>query len=382
MSKLKLCRGPALALLAGLLVACGPQYGSGPGNADVYNGVIDNTIGAPLAAGVQTVQQGALATAIQPTVITATGTARNPCNGNASCYFRYQGFAAGKPFFFFIAGNVADTTPEPPFIPTCAIPGFTCVYSPSIATHQNDGGGGFSADVFPHSCAPAPFNPVADAFTRDQQFPLVSAMLLNNSSVSGARPPVGVVAVHGVTGVSGETCNDLKYYENVGTPGNPGHFGSVQESAVSSYQVWMIFDPSLPVYASSGGTPISTNTFWFRGLQGGYLNGGTIPTDANGNLVAMDGVILDPAGSSAFEVPTTAGSVLLPAAPGTPGFSPIVRLHDFRLPSGSSVIANGTQTFTGVCPIGQTPPCPATSVDLSKLSANAFNTMFIVASPQ
>ena len=110
-----------------------------------------------------------------------------------------------------------------------------------------------------------------------------------------------------------------------------------------------------------------------------------IPTDANGNLQAMDGVILDPAGSSAFEVPTTAGSVLLPAAPGTPGFSPIVRLHDFRIPSGATACNNGPCAlgfFTGVCPIGQTAPCPTTSVDLSKLSANAFNSMFIVASPQ
>ena len=375
MSKKIRCGAPVVqALLAGLC-ACGPQYGSGIGNADVYNGVIDNTIGAPLAAGVQTVQQGALATAIQPVVITATGTARNPCNGNASCYFKTQGFAAGQPFHFFIAGNVADTTPEPPFIPTCAIPGFDCVYSPAIAIHQGDGGGGWSADVFPHSCTPAPFDPVNDAYRRDQQFPLVSALPLNNSALSGARPPVGVVAVHSVTGVAGETCNDLKYYENVGTPGHPGHFGSVQTAAVSSYQVWMVFDPLLPVYTQSAGAPLTPDIFWFRGLQANYLSGGSIPVDANGNLVAIDGVILDPV-AGGFEVPTTDKSVLLPAQPGTPGFSPIVRLHDFRLPSGSKL-----GDFTGVCPIG-TLSCPANFVDLSKAGTTAFNSMFIVASPQ
>jgi hypothetical protein len=376
MSTKNRCGGPLLALLAGLL-ACGPQYGSGIGNADVYNGVIDNQIGAPSATGVQTVQQGALATAIQPVVITSTSaTARAPCNGNASCYFKTQGFAAGQPFHFFIAGNVADTTPEPPFIPTCAITGFDCVYSPQIAIHQSDGGGGWSADVFPHSCTPAPFNPVNDAYTRDQQFPLVSALPLNNSSLSGARPPVGVVAVHSVTGVSGETCNDLKYYENVGTPGNPGHFGSVQTAGVSSYQVWMVFDPLLPIYSQNAGAVLAPNIFWFRGLQANYLSGGSIPVDANGNLVAIDGVILDPVGSSAFEVPTTDKAVLLPALPGTPGFSPIVRLHDFRLPTGKAL-----GDFTGVCPIG-TLNCPATSVDLTKAGTTAFNTMFIVASPQ
>jgi hypothetical protein len=376
------CGGPLLALLAGLL-ACGPQYGSGIGNADVYNGVIDNQIGAPLAAGVQTVQQGALATAIQPVVITATGSARDKCNTNASCYFKTQGFAAGQPFHFFIAGNVADTTPEPPFIPTCAIPGYDCVYSPEIATHQGDGGGGWSANVFPHSCNPAPFDPVNDAFRRDQQFPLVSALPLNNSSLSGARPPVGVVAVHSVTGIAGETCNDLKYYEHVGTPGHPGNFGSVQTEAVSSYQVWMVFDPLLPVYSQNAGAQLTPDTFWFRGLQANYLSGGNIPVDAKGNLVAIDGVILDPAGSNLFEVPTTEKAVLLPVQPGTPGFSPIVRLHDFRLPSGNNC-RNAACTlgfYQGVCPIG-TVGCPDNFVDLSKTNTTAFNTMFIVASPQ
>jgi hypothetical protein len=377
MSIKKVCSAPLVALLAA--ASCGPQYGSGIGNADVYNGVIDNQIGAPPLTGVQTVQQGALANAFQPTVFTSTSaTVRAPCNGSASCYFKIAGFANGTPFHFFIAGNVADTTPLPPFIPTCAINGaFDCVYAKDIATHQNDGGGGWAADVFPHSCTPAAFDKVADAYTRTAQFPIVSALPLNNSSNSGARPPVGVVEVHGVSGVVGETCNDLKYYEHVGTPGNPGNFGSVQAAAVSSYQVWMVFDPLLPIFDQSGGNVVTPDIFWFRGLQANYLNGGTIPVDANGNLVAMDGIILDPV-SGGFEVPTTGNAVLLPAQPGTPGFSPIVRLHDFKLPSGKSL-----GDFKGVCPFG-TLSCPSNFVSLSQtgVGATAFNTMFIVASPQ
>jgi hypothetical protein len=381
MSKKELYRVPAIAALVVILAACGPRYGSGVGDADPYNGYIDNTLGSPLAAGVQTVQQGALATAIQPVVFTSTSaTVRAPCNGAASCYYATQGYANGQVVSYFIAGNVASNTPEPPFIPTCAPDGFNCVYSPQIAVHQGDGGGGFTGYVFPNQCRPAAYNPVTDAFTRTAQYPIASALPLNNSSLSGARPPVGLVSIAGVDGVSGETCNDLKDDASIGDDkDNPGRFGSYAVPT-GNFQVWMIFDPTLTVLSQSAGVALTTQHFWFRGLQGNYLASGPVPVDAKGNLIAMDGIILDPPGS-AFEVPTTSHAVLLPAGPGDPGYSPIVRLHDFHLSTGQTV---ATSPYKGVCLLGQT-NCPTGYLNLNTatgVGTTAFNTVFLVASAQ
>jgi hypothetical protein len=261
-----------------------------------------------------------------------------------------------------------------------------------MADHFADGGGGWHADVFPHSCTAAGYNPVQDAFPRDQQWPVADSLPLNNSNLTSPHPPLGLVSVYGVTGVSGETCNDIKFHESIADSGGKGKFGAVRTAKPTGFEVWMIFDPTLPVLAAPGAAganaaSIPTSSYWYRGLQASYLPGGPVPVDASGNLVAMDGIILDPS-SGGFEVPTTNFAVLLPAQPGDDGYSPIVRLHDFKLPS-----SNKLGDFKGVCLLGDA-ACEAAHgpkgkndfVLLSSLSASAlsaaFNVVFLAVSAQ
>src|ERR1700740_679866 len=100
MSKIQSCCSASALLLVAICAACGPNYGAGPGNADPYNGIIDNSVGAPPFTGVQTTPHGALVPPIQPFVAPTTAD-RTACGGLTSCYFMTQGFAAGTPFHFF-----------------------------------------------------------------------------------------------------------------------------------------------------------------------------------------------------------------------------------------------------------------------------------------
>ena len=378
MSNPKLFRSPAL-VLPGLIVAVacgGPALRMG-GDVDAYNGVIDNTLGAPSFTGTNTTAQGALATQYQP------NTTKANCNGASSCYVPQTGYFNGQAFAFYNSGVIKPLpfASLPSYVPvSCAPSGMNCVYAPSMADHRSDGGGGWHAAVFPHSCTPVPFDPVNDAYTRDAQFPIADALPLNNLLNTSALPPVGMVAIHSVTGVSGESCNDLKYWSSVGTTGNPGHFGAVRSDKPTSYEVWTVFDPTLTVFKTNPGSAASVttaNTFWFNGLQAGYLSGGPVPTDASGNLVAMDGVIVDY--NNSFADPTSSRVVLLQYQPGDDGYSPIVRLHDYK--TSKTLPTTGAPPYVGLCPLGAA-TCPANFVKLSDATSTAFNTILIVASPQ
>lgn len=337
------------------------------GDADPYNGVVDNTYGAPTFTGTNFTAQGALAIQFQP-----SSTSKTACLGNSSCYLPQLGYVNGQSIPFFNAGVIKPlfSSNPPPYVPlSCDANGMNCAYAPSIADHGSDGGGGWQAYSFSPGCKVVPFDPVMDAFSRDQQFPIVSALPINNLALTSPKPPLGVVAIHGVSGVKNETCNDLKYFSSVGTK-----FGSVGTRAPTGYEVWMIFDPTVTVFKATpaaAGSQLDPDVFWFDGLQGAYLSGGPIPVDASGNLVAMDGVIVDQ--GSSFASPTADNVVLLPFQPGDGGYSPIVRLHDFH----SSKSAN---FYKGVCPIGAA-TCPANFVKLSDATASAFNTILIAASP-
>jgi hypothetical protein len=377
----RLFRSSAAALLPGLLVAlaCGGPAVRMGGDVDPYNGVIDNTLGAPAFTGTNFTAQGALATQFQPT--TPASSARSNCNGNTSCYIPQTGYANGQVISFFTAGVIKPLpfATLPSFVPkSCGTNGFGCVYDPSMADHRSDGGGGWHADLFPHSCAPGSYDPVRDAYKRDQQFPIANALPVNNLTNTSALPPLGVVAIYGVTGVSGETCNDLKYSSSIGDKNNPGHFGAKRSDSSISYEAWFVFDPVVAVLANvgPGAALLTPNTFWFNGLQASYLSGGPIPTDESGNLMAMDGITVDYGNS--FADPTSSRVVLLPYMPGDDGYSPIVRLHDFK--TSKSLPSSGTAPFVGICPIGAA-TCPDNFVKLSD-SATVFNTIVIVASPQ
>ena len=373
MSNPTVSRGTLPALLAALAALCcgGPAAHLG-GDVDPYNGVVDNSFGAPTFTGTNFTAQGALAPQFQPSTTKAS------CNGASSCYVPQSGFFNGQTFYFFNSGLIKPLpfATLPSFVPvSCAPSGMDCVYAPSIANHRSDGGGGWHADVFPHSCTPVGFNPVQDAFPRDVQFPIAGALPVNNLLNTSALPPLGVVAIHSVTGVSGETCNDLKYAASVGSKGAPGHFGAVRSENPTGYEVWTVFDPTVTVYKTNPGTTasaLSASSFWFNGLQGSYLSGGPVPTDAQGNLVAMDAVIVGY--NNGFGDPTASKVILLQYQPGDDGYSPIVRLHDYKTSAAAG-------SFIGVCPLGAA-TCPKNYVKLSDATPAAFNTILIVASPQ
>ena len=377
MSKLQLHRSPALALLATLAATgCGGPALRMDGDVDPYNGVIDNTFGAPNFTGTNFTAQGALALQFQPT--TPGSSQRPTCNGNTSCYLPQTGWVNGQPISFFNAGLIKPLpfATLPSYVPaSCAPSGMGCVYAPSMAAHRSDGGGGWRADVFPHSCKPGRYDPVADAYPREEQYPIVDALPVNNLTNTSALPPLGVVAVYSVTGVGGETCNDLKYASSIGSASSPGHFGAKRGDKPSGYEVWYLFDPTVSVFKAPGpnAAPVAVDTLWFNGLQANYLSGGPVPTDAQGNLVAMDGVVLGT--STAFGDPTANGKVLLPWQPGDDGYSPIVRLHDYK---------TSTSGLNAICPLGATCTNSGTTkyVKMSDAVAAAFNTILIVASPQ
>lgn len=308
-------------------------------------------------------------------------------------YPTQQGYANGKKVSFYNLGTIRTTSMPNP-IPV------------SVARHQTNGSGGSSVDNFPNSCIPGPaFDARLDAFGRDKQAPIFDSLPLALTSTTLIVWPV--VAQYGVTGVSGMTCNDLKDSRSIAgaTDPEPGRYGARRTAIPNGYQLWPVIDLTATI-ASLGVTgdtttrecPWDTNADpakrarcgwlgWYKGLQISFLNGGRIPTqmvqdpafpsDATKQieaLVPMEGVILDPAGSSAFAKTTDALAVLLPALPGEDAWSPIVRLHDFRLPSGKKL-----GDYTGVCGNGR--PCAANLVDINAAGA-AFNTIFVVAPQQ
>lgn len=277
----------------------------------------------------------------------------------------------------------------------------------TVATHQTNGSGGASADSFPNSCTPGPaFDRRTDAYTKDKQGPIFDSLPLALTSTSLIVWPL--VAQYGVTGVSGMTCNDLKDSRSIAaaTDPEPGRYGARRTAIPNSYQLWPVIDltatvSALPGVANDTTTrecPWDTNADpakrarcghlgWYKGLQVAWLNGGRIPTQMVQDpafptdptrqveaFVPMDGVILNPVGTG-FSLPTENDVVLLPALPGEDAWSPIVRLHNFRLPSGRTF-----KSYSGICGNGK--PCAANLVDINAAAPAAFYTIFIAAPQQ
>ena len=364
MSTINSTRWCALGLAA--LAACSGSKNS----ADPFYGAIDNTFGVPpnSAPGV-----GALDAKFQP--IVTTPSTRVLCFGlGNSCYVQQQGFVNGQFFNFFNTGTITPSSN----VPTTTLPDGRVGYPATLADHNKaDGSGGWHADSFPHSCTPRArgFDPRDDAYRVDIQYPVADALPIANTAVSGAKQVLPIVAVYGVTGVQGETCNDIKNSLSIASATDPesGAFGARRSLTPLDYEVWAVFDPTVPVLTASG-TPITADFFWFRGLLANYFSGGPIPLGPDGSLVAMDGIILDPAVGTTFEKSTTNKALLFSYKPGDVGYSPIARLHDFRLPAGKKL-----GDYTGICQVGAV--CKPTEVKLSD-AGNVFNTIFIVSSAQ
>src|SRR5512135_2854999 len=94
-------RSVALLATAAALCCGGPAERMG-GDVDPYNGVVDNTIGAPSFTGTNFTAQGALAIQFQPTLTTSS--TRATCNGATSCYLPQSGWVNGQAINFFNAG--------------------------------------------------------------------------------------------------------------------------------------------------------------------------------------------------------------------------------------------------------------------------------------
>ena len=386
---------PALcAVLCATLSSCGSAS-----DVDPYNGVVFASDGAVFG-----LDSRMLASTDRSTC--------NPGGGSAvsNCYPVQIGYAGGKPIQFYNMDPImfwSATTNVPSNCNSssspCTVPAVqsrnlpdpgcatsaACVIPVSVTNKKLDNTGGSNAAFFPNSCTPdRNFDPRLDEYPRASQGPIFDSLPLATTNTSFTAIVWPIVATYGVTGVSGMTCNDLKNYGSVGTKSAPGHFGSMRTDAPTSYQMWPVIDPGatlLPfdatLSAPTGGA-FSSSLGWFKGLQVRYLDGGRVPTrvvtDATGNsvtsLVVMDAAIINP--SSGFSAVTAQKAIVFPASPGDDAWSPLVRLHNFALPSGKKL-----GDYNGICQAGQT-GCPASYIPAASIAVASFNTIFIVAPPQ
>jgi hypothetical protein len=332
-------------------LACGSPVDQ-PGNfsGDSYNGVIDGSV---------------LDGKFQPS------TDRVFCQNVTPCYAAQVGYAKGNQVLFYNAGSVQ----------TSLLP---VTLGPSLAARASDASGGFRLDTFRSStCTPRPAaDPLLEAFPTDRQSPVVDA--LPTAPVPSSKAITFPFAtVFDVTGVSGQ-CNDIKTRDSIGDSVNgPGRNGALRSASPVDYEVTLLMDPAAAFFDREG-RQTAMPTAWFRGLQVGYLGGGgnKIPQDANGNFLFMEGAIANP--STKFAAPTDAKVIVLPFAPGdapatatTPGYSPLVHLHNFALPAGKK-----PGDYRGICQTGDLSCAGNSSYIKATDLAAAFNTLFIVASPQ
>ena len=349
MRNLTLPRASLPALLASVLaVGCGADLNQ----ADAYNGVVVND-GTSLDAKFLPITSTSSSTLIAhcttpPTVpgLPALKAAATPC------YPAQVGFAKGKPFAFYnvlSGGTAVRTTPTgnaPPLFPMKAAT-FPAVYN------------------FPGNCSKGKaFDARLDAYNRDIQYPIFSVLPLPTTAFG-----VNVLPIENLYSVSvtGNTCNDLKSSDSIVA----GKFGA-KPAAATGLQLWAVIDQNANLMALSPTAAAPVGTGWYDGLQLKYLDGGRIPVDSDGNVIAMDGVILN---GSSFASAFDNQAVIVPAAPGDDAYSPVVRLNQFTLPSGSKL-----GDFVGVCAKGAA-TCPSNYVRIESTSPS-FNTIFIVSTPQ
>ena len=264
---------------------------------------------------------------------------------NKPCYAGQPAFAHGASIFFFNLGTVVTST----------FPVQKAASAPQVFTMSD--------------CdAVAGFDPMHDAYASASQFPLFSSLPL-------ATKQFGVVVLPFVTVTSAThsapfSCNAVKDAASVSAdPMKPGKFGLTPATS-GEVRLWAVVDPTAPVNPSTPDDKLGTSLGWYKTLLLAYLDGGPVPVNDAGELVAMDAVILDPAGVTTFAKPTDPRVVLLPFIRGEPGFSPIVRLHSFRFPAGK-----GPGDYTGICLTGMN--CGANEVNFTQAAASAFNTIFI-----
>ncbi len=268
--------------------------------------------------------------------------------GSLPCYPSQQGFAHGAPFFFYNVGTLA----------TSALPQLKADAAPIAYTWA------------PGHCKPVTgYQPMRDPYPSETQFPLFTTLpLATKSTTVVVSPFVNVVPIAANEPYG---CNDLKDAQWVGAgDSQPGKFSPIAGDA-GEVRLWAVIDPTAYLSTSSPDFTLGAQYGWYKDLLLTYLDGGPVPLNDKRELLPMEGVILDPAGVTTFSKGTDPKVVLLPFKPGEAGYSPIVRLHSWRLPAGKV-----PGDYTGVC---RAPDCGPKDVDLANAAATAFTTLFVVS---
>ncbi len=266
---------------------------------------------------------------------------------NKPCYVGQAAFARGEALFFYNLGT----------IPTATFPAQKAASAPPVYT-------------VPECDTVGTYEPMRDAFAPSQQLPLFSTLPLTSRVIGALVLPF--VNVTAATHPKPFACNAVKDAADVSSDAaKPGKFGLTPAGA-PEVRLWAVVDPTVPLNPTSPDFKLGSALGWYKSLLLTYLDGGPVPVNEAGELVAMDGIILDPAGLTTFAKTTDPKVILLPFKRGEAGFSPIVRLHSFRFPSGK-----GPGDFTGICLSGMS--CGAKEISFIQASPTSFNTVLIAA---
>jgi hypothetical protein len=306
---MRMTRASVLAFSV-LVAACGPQNTST--TADNYKGFID---GATLDSKFQS--------GICPTATSSTA--------RCTSYNAQQGFVRGQPIFFYNMGGFTAMTSIRP----SDLKALDSTVAYQFATGQ---------------CSPGKdFDTRNDQYPAKTQFPIFATLPL--PARTGAVPTLPFV--------------------NVKAFGTDAQFGA-KASGANEVRLWAVIDPVLPLNPGAAADFKPEGYGWHNNLLLSYLDGGPVPVNEKGEVQSMEGVLLDPPGVTTFGRPTDARAILLPFRRGEAGFSPVVRLRSFRIPTGKTY-----GDFTGICATGMN--CAANEVNLPSLPPTNFNTIFIVS---
>lgn len=190
-----------------------------------------------------------------------------------------------------------------------------------------------------------------DAFALDSQYPVFTKLPVANTSSTAPAvlPLMKVVSWHGSDKYD---CNAIKSAASV----DKGTFNLTQQEDEAPVVALRFVISPVKVQLADG-SEYTPPLGWYKGLLLNYLDAGQVPVDAQGNLVTMDGVLVNPATGTASTV--TANNVLvLFARPGEVGWSPVVKLREFTAASTSK-----PSDYKSLC---YDAPCAATAVDMSK----------------
>jgi hypothetical protein len=286
----------------------------------------------------------------------ASSSASNPCpNGASTCYQPQWAYSQGSSFYFYNAGAVSTSKLQSK--PTSPIP--VSLVTNRVYTFPDAGCQGGTA-----------FDPINDAYTQRQQYPVFGGL------PDGGAPLPNLALVVPVSGTATSTCNDIKTAADMGTSSSPGNYNAVANPAQSpGVALWPVVDNAAQ-FAPNSSLFVAEQPGWYADLQLVSVNDGFVPQDGNGNLLYMDGVLIDP--PTGFSQVTAAQAVILPFIPGQAGYSPIVRLWDYNLGPSETF-----GTYTDICHNTTPGGCTSNQINIDNLTASGklpVYTIFILTS--